>query len=517
MAFDLETAKPAESGGFDLATAKPVAPAHKPGLFRSIVSSQFAVPEAALALGSGSVAAPIAGLAGIGQGIRNLFPGEGMPAGDRVSQIQEAMTYQPRTQAGQAVTNVVAYPFEKIAQGADWAGGNVAEITGSPALGAGVNTAIQFAVPSILKGVRAPVRNMIARAAERGSTAAALEAPIQQGLTKAREAGLAVSPTQAGAGAVARTVEGLVGEPKLMKKLSEKNAPVVNDLIRSDIGLPENLPASRELIAARRAEAGNDYAAVKDTGRVTVGTEYNAALDNITKAYDTAAKDFAHRSENPFAKVMEGLRVKSFDAASAVEEVKLLRGDADKAYRVGEKALGKAYKSAAEAMDNELARHVQRIGAAPDLVERYLRARETIAKTYAADKAFNETTLNFDASVYAKALKSGKKLTGPGLQVGEFARQFPRAAQQVDKIGPSGASFFDLAGAVLGKEALLVGARPVTRGVLSSGPYQGIQRYLNTPTYGPGAGLGILSAMTAHPEAIGALQAGHPEIEPLRR
>src|SRR5712664_914130 len=45
------------------------------------------IADAALSLGSGAVAAPVAGLAGIAQGVKNLVS-PGMSAADRVNQVQ---------------------------------------------------------------------------------------------------------------------------------------------------------------------------------------------------------------------------------------------------------------------------------------------------------------------------------------------------------------------------------------------------------------------------------------------
>src|SRR5690606_6590914 len=105
-----------------------------------------AVPEAVAAMATGAAAAPIAGLAGL---FSAPFTDD---AGGVVERVQGALSYQPRTQVGQGMTGAVAYPFEKLAQGADVIGGGVARVTGSPALGATVNTAIQAAPALLLRG-----------------------------------------------------------------------------------------------------------------------------------------------------------------------------------------------------------------------------------------------------------------------------------------------------------------------------------------------------------------------------
>lgn len=108
-----------------------------------------AIIEPVMSLGSSALATPIAGLTGIGAaGTRALGLTETDP-GDVVRRVQEAMTFQPRTKAGEVVTGAISYPFEKLAQGADWAGQKILEATDSPAAATAVNTGIQ-ALPALL-------------------------------------------------------------------------------------------------------------------------------------------------------------------------------------------------------------------------------------------------------------------------------------------------------------------------------------------------------------------------------
>jgi hypothetical protein len=478
MSFDPSTAKPAEE--FDPSTAKPAG-----GIPALIDYSPVAgVVEGAMSLGSGTAASALAGLSGLGQAATNALGLTTTPAGDRVQQVSEALTYAPRTKAGQVVTGAVAAPFELLAAGADKAGGAVTDATGSPAAGAALNTAIQGIPLTIGRGARAVPGESAASIAAR-QKAKALNAPQDAQIAAARKAGLALTPEEAGAGPIARGVGSLAGEPRLAKQLSKQNAPVINDMIRRDVGLPEDVPIGKaELVEIRKAE-GAHYEAVKSVGRFDTDARFQADLHSITKSFDQAAKDFAHRSENPFKKTLEGLNVKSMDAASAVEEVKLLRSDADKAFRTGDKQLGGAYKEAAQALDNQLDRHLKSLNdpALAEAVTRYRAARERIAKTYAAEKALNETTGNIDAAKYAKALKDGKKLSGEGLQVGQFAQQFPRSTQRTERLGSTGPTIFDAAlglvfgEPIAGESAVSRGlsgltARPLARNAMGSGPVQ---------------------------------------------
>jgi hypothetical protein len=111
--------------------------------------------ESAAAIGSGMIAEPIAGLAGLAS-----LPFEGADAGGVVDKVKNALTYQPRTELGQQyVQNVGEAPVLKqigeTMQAASKGAGDFAyDVTGSPAAGA-IATAIPEALMQAV-GLRAP-------------------------------------------------------------------------------------------------------------------------------------------------------------------------------------------------------------------------------------------------------------------------------------------------------------------------------------------------------------------------
>lgn len=145
------------------------------------------IGEAALSLGSGAVATPVAGLAGLA-----ATPFSRDPAA-LIESIRSRFTYAPRTQAGEQANASVSYPFEKLAQGADAVGDFVRRTTGSPALATAANVAIQSLPAAVGKGVsRAKVGNGRSRPADLGPNLARSEGeasipPVQKAR---RDAGL---------------------------------------------------------------------------------------------------------------------------------------------------------------------------------------------------------------------------------------------------------------------------------------------------------------------------------------
>ena len=130
------------------------------GVLRNVLLNNplTALGEVALNLGSMSVAQPVAGIAGLAtEGAHQLGITDKRGA-DVVHSVGDALTYQPRGEMGQQGAGLVTYPFQKLAEGAQWAGGKTLDATGSPLAATVVDTAIQslpMVVPAAL-GRRAP-------------------------------------------------------------------------------------------------------------------------------------------------------------------------------------------------------------------------------------------------------------------------------------------------------------------------------------------------------------------------
>jgi hypothetical protein len=123
------------------------------------------VGDTAATFGSQMVATPVAGLTGlvmnplspIGAAARlaGKVLGKEVPStADIVEGTQRALSYNPRSDVGQQAVETVSKPFTWFAGKANRAGEAVSDATGSPALGAAVNTGIQ-AIPVVLsRGTR---------------------------------------------------------------------------------------------------------------------------------------------------------------------------------------------------------------------------------------------------------------------------------------------------------------------------------------------------------------------------
>lgn len=529
MDFDPSTAQPVS--GFDPSTATPVSAAPeapKPTMpdraaLQTGKTGELGIAEGGLSLATGAVAAPIAGLSGLAAAAAKALGLTDTDPAELIRKVQEAITYQPRSEAGKTVASVASYPFEKLAQGADYVGGKTAEATGSPALGAAVNAGLQVGGPlAAMKGAKAVVNSdMVTAAADARAKVAALQKPVVDGIKGARDVGYVVTPGEVnkftGEAGIANQLEGLSGSAKLKRTAAIKNAEVTNDLIRKDVGLSDSTPLSYDTLKQNMAAAGDAYEAVKNLKELTVDNQYSAGElgPKITSTWRGA------RSMDPKTAY-------TMDAADAIEGLKQLRNDASGYYQEYSRnkspdTLKKAESTldAANELEGLIERNAQKMGQ-PEVVTDLKAARTKIAKTFQAIKALNEATGNIDAAVYARALKGQNPLTGAALQVARFAKQFPDLVQNVEKVKHTGADAGDILLSVgkmaatkgTGMDLLTLGARPAVRGVLGSDIAQTM--ITKPPSYGPGT-LESLMRMQASPAGAGVEVAGMAESPEQKR
>jgi hypothetical protein len=277
-------------------------------------------------------------------------------------------------------------------------------------------------------------------------------------LAKAREAGYVVPPVTTNPTMLNRTIEGIAGKANVAQAASIKNQVVTNGLARKALGLPEDAPLTTDTLDDLRAEAGKSYAKVADAGTITVDDKYHSDLADLTKTSTKINKDFPTYASGPQAQIKElSEQLKpsnnQMDAGTAVELSKDLRYNANAnenmAARTGDptaKSMARAQRDAAEAIEDQVKRHLQANGM-PELADEWDDARTHIAKTYTVQKALDGAG-NVDASKLGKALKN-KNYNDDLQTAGDFANAFPKAARvQAGKESMPGLSPLDVYGSV---------------------------------------------------------------------
>lgn len=145
-----------------------------------------AIVETGLNMASQAVALPAAGLAGLATEAGKALGLTNKNGADVVHSVGEALTYQPRGEMGKAATELVTYPFQKLAEAGQWAGGKTLDSTGSPLAATVVDTAINALPmvidPAIRAGKKAKAGNVDAMPTdtEAGVTASGVTAHVTE-------------------------------------------------------------------------------------------------------------------------------------------------------------------------------------------------------------------------------------------------------------------------------------------------------------------------------------------------
>lgn len=418
-----------------MSAAPQAAPAARP-FFEAPKSAADALGplESAAHIATGIGGQVIGGLAGLGSAAVNRLHGESWPnafanAGNTVSSVENALTYEPRTAVGHDITNVVQYPFQKLSGLADVAGGKVTDLTGSPALGAATNTAIN-GLPMLLGG----------RGTFKAPAVEDFAARVPEPVANARSLGFKLTPTQAQGSLAARAAESLSSHAKLERNISRSNAQAVDSAAGSDIGVSG--PVTADALQAAKAPHNAVYDEVASLGKIPTDAAYHEALGGIE---NPGAASFPDATPSAIDSLRASHDVPSFDAADAVARVRALRKSASQnikaPYDPEKQALGYAQKDVANALEGQIERYLQSAdsSADPTLIQRFKGARQALAKIHSVEDALKAGKGQaVSAANLGKQLRKGVPLSGNLKTIAESAEQFPRAFQDLDKIRNSG-------------------------------------------------------------------------------
>jgi hypothetical protein len=490
----------------DFPDAQPAQPAQPPGQrfatnVRAIAQPQAEKPQswwqatknvgqgaAEFATGiTGQIAGRAAGLGALAYDVTAnavLHPFSGSKPGHYAdpeavqNRVIEATTYRA-PDPNNLTRKILNYPGEQVIAPVSQSIGSALEKTGIPyvdhfgralpeAVLAGMGIRAGMPVKS-KQGVQLPARI---------DTRPPQATPEQLAIRNATDSGYKLSPSQVDnkGGAF---VEGASGQAALDRTISLKNAKATDELAKKALGITDEklTDTARRTV---RVQANKAYDEVAKTGPRKTSDAYRKEIEAIDDR--TGSGSFAEDVPEAVVNLKKYYKSRpGFDAKDAVAKVRQLRKDSrlnQKNQDPEKQALGHMQQKIAEALDNELERHVADIGK-PDLVADYKAARVKLAKLGTVEDALSGT--NVSAKKIHQQWKRGAPLEGELLAIARAYDNFPSVLQEAAKIrGKHPFSVVDYlvaAGSVGGatlNPALLAGvaARPIARAALASDTYQ---------------------------------------------
>lgn len=280
-----------------------------------------------------------------------------------------------------------------------------------------------YAGSKMLPGITASAGKKVADLAANKTANAANDAT----LAASKDAGYVVPPTHANPSAVNRLLESIGGKAQTQQAAAVKNQPVTNELVRKELGLPDNTPITKEVLESLRQKAGKAYETLKGVGTFKADADFRNELAALSgEAGLTGANPEVHTLVNNLNKAELG-------SAAVVSELKRLRFHASKNMSSQDPIkveLGRAQRGAAGALEGLVERNLQQTGQA-DLLTNFQNARQLIAKTHTVEGALADSAGNVSARDLVKPLEKGKPLSGGLKKAAQFAQSFPKAAEPV--------------------------------------------------------------------------------------
>jgi hypothetical protein len=402
--------------------------------------------------------------------------------------VSSALTYQP-TDTNNLTAKVLQAPGKMI-QGA---GDFMAQATDNP-YGQHALRAVPLAVASLL-GVKAGGPATFNAKPMGGATRQAIPdrvpgtpeapppaaTPEQVAIKSATDAGYKLSPSQTG-NRMGATAEGMSGQAASERLLSKKNVDNTDNLAKKALGLDKASQLTPQKITELKVKANKAYNDVAKTGSRKVSDDYRNEINGINDR--TGSGSFADDTPEAVTKLKQTYsNVKGFTAEDAVAKIRQLRKDATANFKTRDPekaALGHAQRKVADALDNELERHVTALGK-PELASNYKSARVQLAKINTVEQALSGA--NVSAKKIHQQWKRGAPLEGDLLAIARAYDNFGQVLQDAGKIrgkhpftvvdamvaaGASGAAGLTANPALLAA----VAARPITRAAIASDFYQ---------------------------------------------
>lgn len=478
-------------------------------------------------------------LAGAGTAVTDLYQGakQFFGAGDR-QQIEAQKIIAQEAPVGALAGNIAltAVPLAKAGYGFKAAAGTGAAIgalapvpgdqsAGNVALEKAKGAAVGAAGGLAGQAAANKISQYVAGQAAKQASLQSKNAPIDKTLQDALDAGLVVSPSSVNPSLANITAETMAGKIATAQEASNRNGPIFDALARKATGLAPDAPLTSDAMQQVRRQAYQaGYEPVASIGTVQTDQAFQNSINAIANKYAGVARSFPGAVPDDVARMASTFKVGAFDAGDALQASQFLRDKAKDAFRAGDTGIAKASKDIAKAIEDQIERNLsQNIGGAQtlhavtmpngqvvhlsgqDMLKNFRDARTLMAKAHTVEDAIVEGGGSINAKKLGQRAQQGKPLSDELAVVGNFANNFPRAAQPAAQIAGPGVSKLGYyaatgTGAVLGSSLGPAGAAVGAAGMLAA-PYAVRAGLLSGPMqrslirdYGPSATTRAVSA-----------------------
>ena len=399
-----------------------------------------------------SIASGLAGMVAgnvVGAGKEILTGDFGKGTGEATAKkVSEAMTYRPRDPASIAALEGIGSVLKD------------SKLEGVPVTG-GVSR-LPEAASQAAQYAKAATGLAAAQRAEKAAKVSRLDAPKNEAVVKAHEAGYVLPPTIVKEGGMRSAMESLGGRENVASHASLQNQAITNAKVRKTLGIPEDMPLDEKAFATVAARTNVPYEKISAIPAMGVDDAFAKDLSRINNFDGMQPSVQAIIKKSGEADALMG-HLNSLSNVSGEEAVRLMGELRSKANMVGqtasanEKALASVQKSAANAIENLVERN---LGANPQyagLLDEFRNARTTKAQMHMIRKNTNMNTGNVDAAALASQVGKGKYVTGELKDIADIAGHFKKAFRTPEQIGQTAQTMTMLTSGLFGAAGATVG------------------------------------------------------------
>lgn len=384
---------------------------------------------------------------------------------------------------------------------------------GDVATGKAINTGVGALFGVFGQGVGNAVGGaLVRRGASKAADAAAREvadATKNATTAAARDLGYVVPPTSANPSLLNRVLEGAAGKLTTQQLASSKNQAITDAIAKRAIGVADDVPLSVGVVRQARKAAGEAYEAIRAfPNPFKTDGQYLDDLVAVTEKNGALAREVPELASKDMEDLVAAFAKEEYTPGGAVEVIKKLRADAKTLFKSDDPAkvaLAQTYRDVSKAIEDMIERNLAQSGD-EGLLASFRAAREKIAITHSVEKAINEGSGHVAARKLGGLLSRGVPLKGELRTAAEFAKAYPKAADEVTTSMPgvSPLDFYGGGGVSLASGSPLPMIYPAARMGIRSGllskPYQAA---MTTPSYTT-SGIEKLLAGLLQPTAVGA-------------
>jgi hypothetical protein len=390
-------------------------------------------------MATGFVAKPVGEIAGMVSGAADVLSGGrlgGRNASEVSQDIQKAMTYEPKTQAGRSSINPLNFIPETIGAGIQAVANPVANaVTGENADPSSfrkmAGDAVREAIPQAANIGMVKAFPMPKTPAELAAKSFQDAARIDAAKMAVEKYGLSLDPVISNPTKMNALRATAAGQDHLLALLRRENEPKVAMILKDDLGIPKTtaLDSVAPFEAVREAAGGakrkiQTMAGFADDG--TTATTISALQPEALIGGKAAQKKVGRMIEDA-----NNLLSSNVHGGRLIAEIENLRKTARDIYKgtdikPTQRAVADASMGIANALEGMIERNLQTLGM-DDLLTQFRDGRVKMAKSYTLQEATNLNTGLVDPLIIAKMTSKDNALSGAFADVGKIAGNFPEA------------------------------------------------------------------------------------------